>query len=300
MPEADGNLTCKERSRGATAFDPAGEVPPLLLEEKRSRDKIKRRECGEKPTPVTGSSPPARAEAAGGFLQALCPRDHPTSRCAFTSGAEKTAPAFPALTSPLLSHLTVHPLTTVPSRHYPYTPTRMQTRFSLPTSLPHIPSFQSFPLCHGVAGLGIPWDAAGRDVTCRYPRRAFHPLYSSLTPASEQQRGRSGSLGKLGRATDAFPPPSPLPAPLGCMGASYGESTFHYNAPTLPLWSTNPESPEPETRLAWPEKRLFLFFFFIPPPRPCFLGLELIQPWAGSPRSIPSIGAMDPSAGGGF
>lgn len=55
-------------------------------------------------------------------------------------------------------------------------------------------------------------------------------------------------------------PPPLLPSPLGCMGASYGESTFHYNAATLPLWSTNPEPPEPETCLAWPKKR------FPPPP----------------------------------
>lgn len=135
-------------------------------------------------------------------------------------------------------------------------PTHRHTRkYVFSSHLPHLLSLQSFQPCRGVPGPGIPCDAAGRDVTCRYPRRAFHPLYSGLTPASGQRRGRSGSLGKLGRATDAFLPPLlSLPALPGCMGASYGESTFHYNAPTLPLWSTNPESPEPETRLAQPEK----------------------------------------------
>lgn len=96
------------------------------------------------------------------------------------------------------------------------------------------------------------------------PARA-RAAFSLLTPVS----GAIWLLSKLGRATDASPLPSPQ---LGCMGASYGESTLHYNAPTRPLWSTNPDASEPGTHHAQPEKQFF------PPP---FWGFE-VNPAPGS------------------
>lgn len=104
-------------------------------------------------------------------------RDHPTSRCTYTPRAgrrENSASFSAALTSLLVSHLTVHPLATAPSRHYPSPPTRTQIGFSLPTS--HTSSlFNPFICAVGYRGRASPRDAAGRDVTCRNPRRAFPP-----------------------------------------------------------------------------------------------------------------------------
>jgi len=51
-----------------------------------------------------------------------------------TRHRENSANFYAALTSFLVSHSTVHLLTTVPSRHYPSAPTCTQIWFSLPTS----------------------------------------------------------------------------------------------------------------------------------------------------------------------
>lgn len=78
-------------------------------------------------------------EGAGGFLQALCPQDagpaYVTLHVHVARGCRENSGSFcAALTSYLVSHLTVHLLTTVPSRRYPLRTDTHANTFSLPTS----------------------------------------------------------------------------------------------------------------------------------------------------------------------
>lgn len=108
---------------------------------------------------------PSPHGGCGWCLQALCPRDtgpaYVTLHVHIARGCrEKSASFYAALTSFLVSHLTVHLLTTVPSRHYACTPTCTQIRFSLPTSRTSS-LFSPFICAVGYRGRASPWMQPG-------------------------------------------------------------------------------------------------------------------------------------------
>lgn len=133
----------------------------------RSRDKL-----------FPHSSSPARVEGAGGFLWALCPQDagpayvtlhvHVARGCGENSGSFSAA-----LTSYLVSHLTVHLLTTVPSRRFPYAPTHTQIRFLFPP--PASPLFTILSAVPWGTGAGHPPRCSREGCYLQIPTPRFPP-----------------------------------------------------------------------------------------------------------------------------
>lgn len=86
---------------------------------------------------------------------------------------ENSASFYAALTSFLVSHLTVHSLTTVPSRHYPYTLTRMQTHFLFPP--PTCPLFLVLPSVLWGTRAGHPPGCSPEGCYLQVPMLRFPP-----------------------------------------------------------------------------------------------------------------------------